>query len=184
MIIAMASAAAVGATTVWYWGLLTFLVLMFISFSLPGIFLLRQDKNAITVEEGEKIEELLDKLEMIGHIKNSLPFSVKGLCNGLGLYVQLNNWRGRLHLQAGGKPQSQIDAFRDSGFADSLWRLRRYEPGDWENLVEPTLNVAHYLESQLSRGGLTKEELQILETAINRFKDEGVWELPEDTQSE
>ncbi len=135
------------------------------------------------------MEELLDKLLEIRNTKKELPFNARGWLNSLGLYVQLRGETGGLlRLQAGDKYHSQIDAWRDDsdlqfGYVDEgasagvyrRWIVKKYDPGDWEKLVNPTFDIANWLTTY---GGFPKEHADSFNRAIEVFKKEGHLELP------
>lgn len=113
----------------------------------------------------EADEGLLQRLEYIGQIKNKLPFTQRGWCNELGLFVQLWEAMGMLRLQAGGKYRAQIDAWRDA--PGEPWKVKKYNPGDWERLVEPTVKIAEWL---LAEGGLREESKEAFMRAVDAEK--------------
>ncbi|MCH9036549.1 MAG: tetratricopeptide repeat protein [Chloroflexi bacterium] len=105
----------------------------------------------------EADQELANKLEEIGMIKNQLPFKYRGLCNELGFFVQLREIRGMTSLKAGGKYRSKIHLWKESP-TDSWW-MKMFVPGEWENLVEPSLTRAKQV---LFTTELTRELLNSL----------------------
>ncbi len=158
------------------WGLATFLGFMFV-FIFVGSWI--QDLIFGISIKGEakvdnELEELLNKLETIGNLKNELPFNSRAWCNSLGLFVQLREKGGLARLQAGDNEyQPRIDAWRD----DSLkWRAKKYDAGDWEKLVSPTLEVTNWLSSL---GGLPEEYVDSFNRAVEVFKKEGHLKLPD-----
>ena len=74
--------------------------------------------------------DLIETLEQIGAIKDSLPLRSRGWCNELGLFVQLRELKGMASLKAGGRFRSRIELWRES--AMEPWETRKYRPGDWE----------------------------------------------------
>ena len=81
---------------------------------------------------------------------------------------------GMARLQAGGKFRSKIDLWRDS--PGNPWQAKKYRPGDWEDLVEPTLELAKWLEVRGSVTLLVKGDFHY---AIKAFSNTGELELPE-----
>jgi hypothetical protein len=73
-------------------------------------------------------------------------------------------------LQAGSQTTSHLDAWREAFSHDEDWNVERYEPGEWEKLVQPTLRVA---ESLKEWGGLPNENESILKSAMNKFHEVG-----------
>jgi len=156
----------------WGWGIATFFILMFI-FIWVASWIFGGPIKA-KVEVNDELEELLNKLESIGTIKNALPFNARGWCNSFGLYVQLREMANMTRLQAGGKHKSQIDAWQDYLESGTEWKVKKYNPGDWEKLVDPTLEIANWLSTY---GGPTEEYADSLNRAVEVFKKEGHLEL-------
>ena len=172
LLIAIISAIAVGILVSWVWGIATFFILMFI-FIFIASWIFGGPKGKVKVTY--KLKERLDKLENIGHIKNELPLNARGWCNILGLYVQLRSKGGLSRLQAGdNKMHSAIDAWLDYSSVDK-WKLKKYKPGPWEKLVDPTLEVAEWL---IAYGGLPEDYKKSFIRAIKMFKKEGHLKLP------
>lgn len=173
MLVAIVAAIVVGIILdSWIWGVATFFILMFIFIWVASWIFGGPMKGK--VEVNDELEELLNKLETIGNIKNEFPFTSRGWCNSLGLFVQLREKGGLLRLEAGDdKCRSQIDAWRD----DSLeWKVKKYNPGNWEKLVNPTLDIANWLSTW---GGLPEEHMDSFNRAVEVFKKEGHLELPD-----
>jgi hypothetical protein len=126
------------------------------------------------VEVDDELEELLEKLDTIGRIKDALPLNARGWCNSLGLFVQLREKGGLWRLEAGDdKYHSKIDAWRDYS---SEWKVKKYDPGDWLSLVNPTLDIANWVSEQ---GGLPEEYADSFNKAVELFKKEGHLKLPD-----
>ena len=160
----------------WGWGIATFFIAMFLFIFVASWIFGGPIKGK--VEVNDKLKELLNKLESIGTIKSALPFNARGWCNSLGLYVQLREMAMMTRLQAGGKHKSQIDAWQDylEGTEWPVeWKVKKYNPGDWEKLVDPTLEIAKWLSTW---GGLPEEHKASFNRAIQAFKEEGHLELP------
>ncbi len=169
----------------WGWGIATFFILMFI-FIWVASWIFGGDIKG-KVEVTDELEELLNKLEIIGDIKNALPLNTRGWCNSLGLYVQLREiTRGMTdmaRLRAGEKNCSQIDAWKDYYSIEfgTKWKVKKYNSGDWEKLVNPTLEIANWLSKYR---GLPQKYAESFNRAIQLFKKEGHLELPPVTLNE
>jgi len=160
----------------WGWGIATFFISMFIFIWVASWIFGGPIKGKVEVTE--ELDFLLDRLQMIGNKKNELPLNTRGWCNSLGLFVQLREMGNMTRLQAGDKYHSQIDAWWDPTSIDllsSLWKVKKYNPGDWEKLVDPTLDIAYWLGIH---GGLSEEYVDSFNKAIEVFKKEGHLELP------
>jgi len=159
----------------WGWGIATFFILMFIFIWVASWIFGGSIKGK--VEVNDELEELLNKLETIGNIKNTLPLNARGWCNSLDLFVQLREMANMKRLQAGEKNHSQIDAWQDYSPIESSaeWKVKKYNPGDWEKLVDPTLEIATWLSTY---GGLPEEYAESFNRAIQVFKKEGHLKLP------
>jgi hypothetical protein len=167
----------------WGWGIATFFIAMFLFIWVADWIFGGPIKGK--VEVNDELKKLLDHLAWIGYIKNQLPLNQRGWCNSLGLFVQLRRKGNLTRLEAGdGKYHSQIDAWLEgcsiaSGFEWFVpgleWKVKKYNPGDWEKLVDPTYNIAVWL---LERGGLPEEYMGSFNRAIEAFKKEGHLKLP------
>lgn len=160
----------------WGWGIATFFIFMFIFIWVASWIFGGSIEGKVEVTD--ELEELLNKLESIGNIKNDLPFNARGWCNSLGLFVQLREMGLRSRLQAGdGKYNSQIDAWLDYSSPESItgWKVKKYNPGDWEKLVDPTCDIANWLSKC---GGLPEEYMNSFNKALEGFKNEGHLKLP------
>ena len=80
-------------------------------------------------------------------------------------------------LQAGGENKSQIYDWQDYSSPESIfeWKVKKYISGDWEKLVNPTLDIANWLSTY---EGLPKEYADSFNRAIQVFKKESRLELP------
>jgi len=126
------------------------------------------------VEVDDDLETLLEKLQHTGSIRNTLRLSQRGWCNRLRLFVQLWEAGGVKRLQAGGQLHTQTDAWLDRPH-DADWRVKRYKPGDWEKLVDPTLDIASWISKS---GGLPEEYRHSFDGAIEVFRKGDHLELP------
>lgn len=154
----------------WGWGIATFFIGMFLFIWVADWIFGGSIKGKVKVND--ELEELLNKLETIGEIKNTLPLTARGWCNSLGLYVQLRGMADRMRLQGGDKSQSQIDAWREFSHE---WQVMKYSAGDWEKLVDPTLEIATWLKTN---GGIPAQYMHAFSTAITIFKEKGHLRLP------
>ena len=171
LLVAILAAIAVGIMLdSWGWGIVTFFIAMFLFVFVADWIFGGPIKGK--VEVNDELEELLSKLLRIGEAKNVLPFNARGWCNSLGIYVQLRKKGGLSRLQAGDKYRSQIDAWLDDMYE---WKVKKYNPGDWEKLVKPTFDIANWL---ITYGGLPEEHADAFNRAIEMFKKEGHLELP------
>ena len=189
LLIAIIAAIVVGIMLdSWGWGIATFFVAMFLFIWVASWIFEGTIKGKIEVTE--ELDFLLDRLQLIGAKKNELPLNAHGWCNSLGLFVQLREMVNMTRLQAGDKYHSQIDAWldfspgadntfsppgSDSIFSRSFWKVKKYNPGDWEKLVDPTLDIASWLGIH---GGLPEEYMDSFNRAVEVFKKEGRLELP------
>lgn len=121
-------------------------------------------------------EELIGKLFLIGSLKNAMPLNLRGWVNEVGLYVQLA-WAGPSgRLQAGDdKWKANISVwFRRSGERWDIEKINKYSTGSWENLVDPTLELAAWISVH---GGLYGDMHDRLAGAVQRFRSSGTWAL-------
>jgi hypothetical protein len=180
LLVAVIAAIVAGITLhSWGWGIATFFILMFIFIFVASWIFGGSIRGKVEVDD--ELEFLLVKLETIGNIKNELPFNARGWCNSLGLFVQFREKGNLARLEAGdGKYRSQIDAWLDYSPGtewppQSKWKVKKYNRGDWEKLVNPTLDLATWLSTH---GGLPAEYTDFFNTAVQMFKKEGHLELP------
>jgi len=159
------------------WGIATFLIMVFIFIWVASWIFEATTKGKVEVTD--ELEELLHKLYRIGRIKNLLPLDQRGWCNSLGLFVQYRSKGDSSRVRAGdSKHHSEVDAWGEGiGFGPGLeeWKVKKYDPGDWEKLVNPTLKIANWL---LTFEGLPEEHADAFSRAIGVFKEEGQLELP------
>jgi len=176
LLIAIIAAIVVGnLSNSWGWGIGTFFIAMFLFIWVADWIFGGPIKGKVKVTD--ELEELLDKLSRIGNVKNLLPFSQRDWCNSLGLFVQLRDTRNLSRVQAGGKYHSQIDAYLEGESIDTglEWKVMKYEPGDWEKLVDPTLEIAIWL---MLNEGLPEENMASFNKAIEVFKNKAYLKLP------
>jgi hypothetical protein len=98
--------------------------------------------------------------------------------------VQFREKGNLARLEAGdGKYRSRIDAWEEGSSIESglEWKVKKYEPGDWEKLVDPTYEIAMWL---LERGGLPEEYMDSFNRAVQVFKKEGHLKLPDVKKAE
>ena len=123
----------------------------------------------------EKINEaLIDDLVRIGTLKNESSFGLRGYFSDLGLYVLMRCRMGMTSLKAGGKFISRIDLWQER--ENAPWRVKKYKPGEWEQLVKPTLALAEWIHVDKDR--VNEFKRSEYKAAIARFKATGVLELP------
>jgi hypothetical protein len=156
------------------WGIGTFFIAMFFfilvwSWVFGSPF---KSKVVLTVE----LTNLLNKLEQIGQCKNELPLSSRDWCSSLGLCVQYRHMGKLERLEAGSeKLRCEIDASKELSPGNFKWQVEKYRSGKWERLVEPSLAIARWLQFY---GGLPEKDALIFQKAIERYKQDGVLELP------
>ena len=109
-------------------------------------------------------ERLLLDLETIGSIKDGLPPDQQSWCDSLGLHVYRSKAMGFETLQAGDGEALQLDASRELPIG--RWRVEQYRQGDWENLVEPTRQLATWVAVR----GVTEETIADFLSAIDGFR--------------
>jgi len=125
----------------WGWGVGTFAGFMFIFIWVASwIFGTPFEESKVPVTD--ELEALLDKLAEIGLIKGALPLEARGWRNSLDLYVQLKDFGDRSRLQVGDRRHAFIDAWQERL---SQWKVQKYSSGNWEKLVDATLDVAKWL---------------------------------------
>ncbi len=97
LLMVIVAAIAVGiALKSWGWGIATFFIGMFLFIWVADWIFGGSIKGKVKVND--ELQELLNKLETIGEIKNALPLTVRGWCNSLGLYVQMREMANRARL--------------------------------------------------------------------------------------
>ena len=126
------------------------------------------------MKPGQVSQELIDDLVRIGTLKNGYPFRERSMFNELGLYVQMKSWKGMTSLKAGGKFISRINLYQPE--QDQMWELKKFKPGEWQELVKPTLELAEWLHKWEGMGGPIAE-LDFRE-AVQGFKKTGSLKLP------
>ncbi len=176
LLVAIIAAIVVGLiSSSWGWGVATFLIAMFL-FVWVADWVFRSPIKG-KVEVTDELEELLEKLQRIGNIKSMLPLSQRDWCNSLGLFVQFRATRNLSRVQAGGKYHSQVDAYEEGESIDTglEWKVQKYNPGDWQKLVDPTYELAMWL---LEHDGVPEEYVDSLNKSTEIFKREGYLKLP------
>ena len=118
--------------------------------------------------------DLIQQLYEIANIKRFMPTRVRIFFNELGLHVQMRETSGMESLKAGGRFRSRIDLWRERH--TEPWEVKKYRPGDWEGLVEPTYRLAHWLGV---REAVTSAVKADFEYAVRTFRSTGELELPE-----
>ncbi len=124
----------------------------------------------------EYLNGLLWNLAYIGKLKSSLPLQLRGFCNAL-LFVQIRD----LEVPANGSEHFIVTAGTSTLIPkigvicrDNSWDIIKYEPGDWEKLVEPSMEIVVWL---VKRGGIVKQEEKLFNRAIKDFHKSGRLEL-------
>ena len=177
LLVAVIAAIVVGVILdSWGWGIATFVIFM-VLFIWVAHWIFGGTIEG-KVEVTDELEKLLFILEDIGQRKNELPLNSHGWCNSLGLYVQLREIGLQSRLQAGdSKYHSQIDAWQDNSSRESVfeWKVKKYEPGDWEKLVDPTYEIVNWLSKF---GGLPEEYMDSFNKAIEVYREKGYLKLP------
>ncbi len=177
LLIAIIAAIVVGVILgSWGWGIATFFIAMFLFIWVASWIFGGPSEGKVKMTN--ELAELLYKLESIGGIKNELPLNTRGWCSSLGLFVQLKEMGLQSRLEAGdGKYRSQIDAWQDYSSPESVlgWKVKKYNPGDWERLVDPTCDIANWLSKC---GSSPEEHMDSFNEAIEVFKKEGYLKLP------
>ena len=89
-------------------------------------------------------EHLLDSIEEIATIKDSLSLGDRSLTSAKGLYVHQRSLpSGELQYMAGGKLITKLIFIKESSGAENV---KKYQPGDWEFRVEETLELCRTLK--------------------------------------
>ena len=127
-------------------------------------------------------QHIIDTLYGIASLKGVLPFGLRGWCNELGLFVQMHRTRGTTSLKAGGKFIAKVHAWLDAPGSDTYpsWQVKKYKPGDWESLVDPTYKLTCWVWQQHDLGN--PYMVSQLEAAIEEFRRTGCLELPQGYQ--
>ncbi len=129
-------------------------------------------------------QDTIGMLLGIGSLKRLMPFELRGWCNELGLFVQMHETRGWTSIKAGGKFIAKVHLLQErlgSGKYSS-WQVKKYKPGDWEALVEPTYQLTCWVWEQNEMGNPSMASE--LEAAVEGFRLTGRLELPEGADRE
>ncbi len=120
-------------------------------------------------------EGYMNHLHSIGIAKTSLPLSLREWCNKLGLYVQVNDSRGATTVKAGGKFIAKVHLRAEYASRPyPTWEVKKYEPGDWEALIEPTLQLSGWICQQYYKGAMEiPSTVNQLKSAIEVFRRTG-----------
>jgi hypothetical protein len=128
---------------------------------------------------GENLNQLFRNLKIISLMKGWLPLRWRGWVNSLGLYIQARPYKEReTILKAGGRFRSYLDV-NDGGGED--WQIIKFDKNVWENrfaqLVEPTWQIAYFLNDRITRSGeLDNENASAFTSAIQKYKDTRTWQ--------
>ena len=122
----------------------------------------------------------ISTLEGIGFFKQMLPLGLRGWCNDLGLYVQMQEDRVGTTLKAGGKFIARVHLWQEyESPSYPAWEVKKYKSGDWEALIEPTYQLTCWLHDRYEKGETEiPSTVSQLRAAIARFRRTGVLELP------
>ncbi|MGH2584824.1 MAG: hypothetical protein ACRDJE_07925 [Dehalococcoidia bacterium] len=121
--------------------------------------------------------DLLQDLFLIGMMKASMSMLQKGLSQKLGFYVQLmTGFKQRTQLQAGDhwrKPCLEVEYQPKPGTAGPwhLTKVKRYLPGEWERLIQPSLELTAWLMLW------DKAPVNRIDQAVETYRQNGVWSL-------
>lgn len=89
-------------------------------------------------------EQLLDKIEEIATIKQTLSLRDRSLTSGNGLYVQSGGLpSGAIQYMAGGKFIARLIFIRN---LDGSKDIKKYQPGNWETKVDIILQLCRELK--------------------------------------
>ena len=132
---------------------------------------------------------LFDSIWSIGWNKRQMPDFVAAQVSSTGLYVQMRSLiGGDSSLQAG--PGKWVPAFTAIGptprgpwevTPSDAWKVKKYKPGKWELLVEPTRLLADWLLFQPvdERGQWLPKPMWQCQTALTQFGQTAEMVLPE-----
>ncbi|MDD5510307.1 MAG: hypothetical protein PHI12_05825 [Dehalococcoidales bacterium] len=150
----------------WLWGIVGFFATLGIVVGIGSRIYRRSTKSGVGPDRNT--EKFLNKLEEIGTYKNELPFHLRGWCNALGLYVQLQTAGGMKRLQAGEEKNTKVDA-RTQWEEPDKWIVTKYKRGSWERSIEPTLEIASFLHNS----NLEEVDVSKLKQAITQYEFSG-----------
>ena len=127
--------------------------------------------------------ELVRKLLLISGLRGGLSRRDAAWVGvtGLGVHLVKGVLGAYPELLAGDstlRPQF-ILRFRDDKPGNEGIEYRKYVPGEWEHLVDPTLQVALLVAAWGASGGhgITPEKEVRLKAAVETFRSSGVWRL-------
>ena len=126
----------------------------------------------------KNMKELLHDLHMIGVYKEGLSGDQQEWCNILGLYVQYRELDRYTHgfegiwVKAGSKYRTHLEGWTDH---KNIFEITKYNPGNWEALVKPTLQIAQWL---FDHGGLRIEDREAFKKAVELYRKGGQLQLP------
>ena len=126
-------------------------------------------------EAPPELYETILMLDEIGTIRNELPINQRGWLFELGLYVLKRKRSGMTRLEAGSHVRrSAIDLWREHPWEP--YRVRKYQGGEWENLVLPSLTLAGFL---YRHNGLPDHHMAAFKNAVQNFKRTGEFHAPD-----
>ena len=129
-------------------------------------------------EPSERIKTILQDLQLIGEMKNDLPLSEQHWCDALGLRVWRRNLDRYSHgvdgvwIKVGGRFDTKIEAWTDR---NKFWDIKKYKRGNWETLIQPTMQITLWLRDH---GGVPTEDREDFQKAIQLFRRTGKLHLP------
>jgi RNA polymerase subunit RPABC4/transcription elongation factor Spt4 len=126
----------------------------------------------------KNMKEMLHDLHMIAVFKEGLPGDQQDWCNTLGLHVQYRELDRYTHgiegvwVKAGSKYRTHLEGWTDN---KKIFEITKYNPGNWEALIKPTLEIAKWL---YDHGGLKVEDRDAFKKSIDAFRKTGNLQLP------
>lgn len=123
---------------------------------------------------GSEVAEVVDRLVRIGECVDRVPAGDQAWCGMLGLHVRMGQVGGYARLWVSDGVESRVEA-RRVGEGDS-WEVERYVGGEWEELVEPTLELVEWMAEN---GGVPVDKKGSLQRIKERFTKQGVLDLSE-----
>ena len=131
------------------------------------------------VMDEKGMNEVLERLYLIGLAKQFLPFRLRGFLLELGLYVRLVE-DGRM-IEAGGRWRTYVQARRESN--EEEWQIIKFDQARWDrqfsHILQPTYEIATYLIGYANESTLNIEidtdAFHVLFKTMDHFKNTGTW---------
>jgi hypothetical protein len=126
----------------------------------------------------KNMKEMLHDLHMIAVFKEGLPGEQQDWCNILGLHVQYRELDRYTHgiegvwVKAGSRYRTHLEGWTDN---KKIFEITKYNPGNWESLIKPTLEIAKWL---YDHGGLRIEDRETFKKAVDVYRKTGKLQLP------